>query len=90
MSNNGGNGAAIRVFVVRAIDRCNGQPIPQETLADAVRLAFPHLRAPADLLGTALRDLETSGHLAQGTQDLTGDTLWALTDRGRITAAQLR
>lgn len=80
------NGGAIQVFVVRAIDRCNGQPIPEETLRDAVRMAFPHVPEGGELLRSSLAALAAGGYVASGTQDLTGDTLWTLTDKGRLHA----
>lgn len=81
---------AIRVFVLRAIDRCNGQPIPGNAVLDAVRIGFPHVREAPELAGEALEELERRGYAMQGEQDLTGETLWALTDKGRLQAANWR
>lgn len=81
---------AIRVFVLRAIDRCNGQPIPESAVLDAARIGFPHVRDAADRACEALDELEQRGLAMQGEQDLTGETLWALTDKGRMQAAPWR
>jgi hypothetical protein len=35
-----------------------------------------------------LADLRSGGYAASGMQDLTGDTLWTLTDKGRMHADQ--
>ncbi len=84
------NGGAVRIFVIRAIDRCNGQPIPESTLEDAVRMAFPHNPKAATSLGAELASLAAAGYVSSGTQDLTGDTLWTLTDKGRLHASWWR
>lgn len=82
-------GGVIRVFALRAISRCNGQPIPETTLGDLVRMALPHIPGAAAALPDHLHALEAEGYLACVVQDLTGDILWALTDKGRLWAAQI-
>jgi len=79
----------VRMFIIRALARADGYPLPLTTVQDSVRLAFPHLkdwRAAAD---QALGTLESLGYVLRGTAEITDDTILALSDRGRLQAQRL-
>lgn len=80
----------IRVFILRALRRMNGQPFPEETLAQSVQIAFPAQTPSLDEVRTALSDLEADGYLSAHTDELTQVRLWTLTPKGNARAVQLR
>lgn len=82
--------SAVRVFVLRALDRCNGQPLPGDTLWDLVALAFPQLTQPSQYADAATQHLLSHGYLAWIVRDLDAATLWVLTDKGRGAVASLK
>ena len=74
----------VRVFLLRALDRCNGQPMPGTTLVDTVVLAFPHLRGGAATYAEAsVADLATRGMIGSIEREIDGTRLWVLTEKGR-------
>lgn len=79
----------VRMFVLRALDRCNGQPMPDSTLADTVSLAFPHLGPMEDWTHQAIQDLATQGRIAAIVREVDEMTLWVLTDKGQGTLASM-
>jgi hypothetical protein len=79
----------VRMFILRGLDRCNGQPMPDSTLVDTVSLAFPHLAPMEDGTRQAIQDLATQGRIAAIVREVDGMTLWVLTDKGHGTLASM-
>lgn len=77
-----------RIFILRALRRMNGQPFPESSLIDTVRIAFPEAPS-ADEVRAALSDLEADGYLSAHTDELTQVRLWTLTPKGQARAVQL-
>ena len=78
----------IAVFVIQAVQRCSGTPLPDTTLRAAMRLGFPHLRLTEEEIGTVIRDVEVQGWITGGHDELLG-LQWAITPRGELRAGQL-
>lgn len=81
--------ADIKRFILRALCRLDGLPLPEEQLVAAVNGGF----TPRPLLSDvkdAIRGLESDG-FTQGTQDDLDESrvTWTLTDKGRHKAKQL-
>jgi len=79
----------VRMFILRALDRCNGQPMPDSTLADTVSLAFPHLGPMESATQSAAQELVAQGRIAAIQREIDGTTLWVITDKGLGTLAAM-
>jgi DNA-binding MarR family transcriptional regulator len=81
--------ALISTAILRALDRCDGVPMPEESLLAAVRLMLSSDRPTnADIL-RALKRLEADGYVRGMTDELAGEHTWTLTDKGKHRAAEL-
>ncbi len=78
----------IKTFIIAALGRADGQPLPMGTLASSVRLAFPHLKPANAEVEAWARELEAEGYLAGLNDDLLG-LVWSLTPKGQLRAQQL-
>jgi hypothetical protein len=82
--------ADIRIFILRALRRMNGQPMPETTLVASVQTAFPHQTPSMCECQSHLSDLESEGYLSASTEELTQSRVWVLTTKGTARAVQLR
>lgn len=72
----------IRLFILEALDRTSGDPMPESALVTSVQLAHRHLHASLDDVRSVILTLEADG-LLSGTRDpVTEQTLWVLTPKG--------
>lgn len=79
----------VKAQALRILLRADGQPIPQATLTDALRLSFPHVTFAQCDLDKYIRDCEELGYIAGTRDDLLG-MVWGLTAKGKIRAQNLR
>lgn len=82
------NIANIKVFVLLALRRTNGQPLAEDVLIQTVKLSHPALSD--DEVRVIISDLESEGYISGSTDDLTETRLWTLTVKGIARATQLR
>ena len=78
----------IKRFVLRALARTRGLPMPGDTLDDAIRRAL----VPGPLLSDveqAKRELEAGCFIQSKRDDLDDTITWTLTPKGEHRAAQL-
>jgi hypothetical protein len=79
----------IRPFILRALRRMSGIPMPQDTLTASIQMAFPaQTPSRAECMST-LSDMESEGFIIAITDDLTQSRQWSLTSKGAARAAQL-
>ena len=78
--------AQLRAFALRALRQADGNPLPDRTLRDTLRLAFPNVTLTEGDLGVIIRDLDRDGYISGTTEPLTGGVVWMLTDKGTIAA----
>lgn len=81
--------AQFRAFALRALRQADGNPLPDRTLRDTVRMAFPNVTLTEGDLGVIIRDLDREGFISGTTVLLTGDIVWFLTTKGVNAANQL-
>ena len=79
----------IRQFILKALLAAKGSPLPDSSLRDAIKAAFPHVAFSAGDLGEHIKDAEDFSFIA-GTNDEVFGMMWALTPKGKIRAQQLR
>ena len=71
----------LKQFVLLALKACDGLPMPQSALVQAVKqLARPGQPTTADV-EDALKDIEAEGY-TQGASDDISETTWTLTAKG--------
>ena len=71
----------LKQFVLLALRACDGLPMPQSALVQAVKqLARPGEPTTSDVM-EAVKDVETEGY-AQGASDDISETTWTLTTKG--------
>ena len=76
-------------LILLALLKCDGQPLTQTTLYDAVRLMSRPARPTDDDILYCLRGVESDGYVSGATVDLVGTT-WTLTAKGTHKARQLQ
>lgn len=79
-----------RIFVLRALKRMAGMPMPETTLVASVQSAFPGQTPSHDEVRSLLGDLEADGYVSAITDELTQSRVWTLTTKGAARAVQLR
>ncbi len=77
---------AVKRIALRALNRMDGEPMPQDVLRDSLRLSFPNL--PVGDLDGAVKDLEDHGYILGSNVELVG-IHWSLTTKGKLKAAEL-
>ncbi|HEV2207318.1 MAG TPA: hypothetical protein VG167_00970 [Verrucomicrobiae bacterium] len=78
----------IKRFILRALARTGGLPLPDSSLNDAVRQAI----VPQPLLSDveqSKREMEADGFIGGSREDLDGTLTWTLTAKGTHKAKQL-
>lgn len=79
----------IRAILVSLL-QCAGQPMPEDALIEASRLACrPQQLTDADVRDK-MRDLEALQFISGALDELTQERTWTLTDKGVHKARQLR
>ena len=78
-----------REFALRALLAAEGTPITDRALRDHIRRGVGGTWTELDL-GDVVRDLDLDGLIAGMASDLRNDTVWLLTEKGEISARQLR
>jgi hypothetical protein len=78
----------IKRFVLRALNRTEGLPMPDDTLDDAVRRAVVPVPLKSDIQ-QAKHELEESDFIQGKKDELDGQVTWSLTGKGQHKAAQL-
>ena len=78
----------IKKFILAALKRANDVPLPDGTLRQCVRGAFPHVSLTTDELGDIITALDEALLIAGTTDELTG-RVWLLTPKGKIRAQKL-
>jgi len=81
--------AQVKAQVLRVLLKASGQPIPQATLCDALRLSFPHVSFTQLDLNRWIADCEELQWIA-GTEDELLGKIWGLTAKGQLRAQGLR
>lgn len=77
------NQGAIRLFILDALDRVGDQPMPEGALLGALVLAHSHENVTrTDARAQVLR-MEADGFISATRDDLTEQTLYVLTPKGR-------
>lgn len=78
----------LKKFILLALNRCDGTPMPEAALVQATKLAArPGQPTDADVLD-ALKAVEADGYVTGVTDDITGRE-WTLTTKGVLKARQL-
>jgi hypothetical protein len=78
----------LKRLILLALLRCDGVPMPEDSLVGAVQVMARPDRPTAADVGIALKDVESSGYVSGLSEDLVG-TSWTLTEKGKHKAAQL-
>ena len=74
------------VFLLRALRRMDGLPMPHDTLISTMTVAFP--AATRTEVEVVAKDLEAEGYISAVTDLITGK-VWSLTTKGQSRAWQL-
>lgn len=72
----------ITKFLLEAIDRCGGEPMPESALVQSAQLAYRHRHPTVSDLEAEIARLESERYLSITTDDLTGQRLVVLTAKG--------
>jgi len=78
----------IRQFILRALKAADGNPMSEVTLRAAVRKAFSHVAMTEADITLHIQFCESNGWII-GTSNALSGTVWTLTDKGILAAAQL-
>lgn len=79
----------IQVFILRALRNADGNPLPDSTLRDSVKLAFRHNPPTSGDLGRIIQRLDSEGYIA-GTEDsFARQIVWTITPKGTLQLNQL-
>lgn len=81
------NAAQIKVFILLALRRTHGEPLPERTLISAVKIS--HANISDDEVRSLISDLEVEQFISGNTDDLTEMKQWVLTQKGTARANQL-
>lgn len=74
----------MRLFALRAIQQCDGNPMPWDALDSALAITFPPALATATERAEVVDSLERDGFIASIHCDLTGLRLCSLTPKGTL------
>ena len=77
-----------RAFVLRALRRMQGIPMPNTTLVASVQTGFPAQTPSQAEVSALLADMEADGYLVAVNDDIAG-RVWTLTMKGTAKALQL-
>lgn len=78
----------LKKFILRALQACDGLPMPQSALISAVQgMARPGQPTQGDVI-EALKDVEADGYCSGAADDMQ-ETTWTLTTKGIHKARQL-
>lgn len=80
--------AQARVFALRYVALCGGNPLPDVALRAAVREAYSHLSITDPELDTLLGALESDGFLVSTVRPLSGDKVWGITHKAKLALAE--
>lgn len=72
----------ITKFMLEAVDRCGGEPMPEAALVQSAQLAYRHRHPSIADLEAEIRRLESERYLSITTDDLTQQRLVVLTPKG--------
>ena len=78
----------VRIFILRALAAARGEPVPDDTLRQAIRTQFRHIAFTDAEISARIRDAQSASLITSATDDIFG-RLWALTPKGALAAAQL-
>ena len=73
----------IRVFVLETLDRVGDQPMPEGALISAVILTHRHLDVSRTDARAEMLAMESDGLVSATRDDVTDQTLYVLTPKGR-------
>lgn len=73
----------IRLFVLEALDRCADEPMPESSLIASVQMVHRHAHVGLDDCRAILRTMEADGLVSTSRDDVTEQTLYVLTPKGR-------
>jgi hypothetical protein len=79
---------AIKVFILQAVAKCDGEPMPEDALVTQTQLALPHLKPKPEEVQEMAQSLVTTGHLVVVKDSLTEQPLYSLTTKGQSAVAQ--
>lgn len=80
--------AQLKIFMLRALARMDGLPMPQDSLLESARQAVSPRPALAEA-EAACRELELDSYVSGARDDVTSVMSWTLTEKGRHKAQQL-
>ena len=78
----------IKTFILKALLAAKDVPLPDSTVRQVVRNAYPGTAITTGDLGQGLTDLDEAGLIA-GTRDEISGLVWLLTNKGKIRAQSL-
>ncbi len=71
------------MFTLEALDRCGDQPMPEASLIASIQLVHRHASVGLDDCRAILRTMESDGLVSTSHDDVTQQTLYVLTPKGR-------
>lgn len=81
--------AELKVHALRSLARMGGQPMPDATLRDSLRLSFRHQPLVNEtLISQAIKSLDAEGNLIGAIEEPTQELFWSLTTKGQTNAAR--
>jgi len=78
----------IKQFILAALKRANDVPMPDSTIRQCVRSAFPHVSLTTGELGDIIQEMDEASLIA-GTNDEVAGLVWLLTPKGKIRSQKL-
>lgn len=78
----------IRTFILKALRAADGEPVQENILRDSIRRAFPRVAYTESDLILHIQWCENRGWITGTAVELAG-TVWTLTPKGTLKAAQL-
>lgn len=76
----------IKRFMLQAVSRFDGEPIPEIALIQSTQLAFCHDTHTLDDLKAIIAELESERYITGTVDQFTEQKLWTLTPKGQIQA----
>ena len=79
----------IRAFILKALNQTGGLPLPDATLRDSIRLAFPHLSLSEGMLHGLIKELDSEGFIRGVEHRFTKLMVWDLTTKGQLQVQEI-
>lgn len=78
----------VKTFILKALAAAGDVPLPDATVRQVARNAFPGVAITTADLGQWITELDSAGLIA-GTRDDISGIVWLLTNKGKIRVRQL-